>query len=74
MKLERKIMILVPIFILFYAFWWYELRPSSIREDCAQEASDIWNKKKNSSGFNDELSAQRYFNMYYEVCVHKKGL
>lgn len=63
--------ILLILFVLGASFYWYQLRPNQIRKECAQTSSDLWNEKKDS--FKDTATAQGFFDIYYEVCLHKKG-
>lgn len=64
----------IVILILGFSFYWYELRSTMIRKNCAEKAIDAYKARQNSVGFDDQLSAQRYFKLGYEVCLHKNGL
>ncbi len=77
---QYKYIILIGIFILGLAFYWYEVRPSNIKKECYNVAAEAAIKKYNSSG--DSLNntfGKRLFNpddqsLYYKLCLEKKGL
>lgn len=67
---------LVIVLILFIAalacgwFYWYEYRPSQIRAQCAEVASEYANKPE---GVDLEQRTKAY-EVRYQVCINKEGL
>lgn len=86
----REVIILVILFALLLAFYWFQFRPSQIKKDCASKAVD--NAKDTSKmrlelkrdmsddpKLYDSLIEKKTFNeddynFYYEACLHKNGL
>lgn len=69
------------LLLLFGAFYWFQLRPSIIREQCftlAHEIADKSTKEKSKNPFFVPLVLEEYFvNMYekaYVMCLQSNGL
>ncbi len=62
-----KVLIVVLIAGLFY---WYEWRPTKIKENCSSEARfDM-----RAIGESDDIKRQEFINMYYNDCLMRFGL
>lgn len=66
--MKRKyILLTIAILLLFPTlFYWYEFRPTLIRQECHRYADDI-----SKSG---ELNNKPRYDFRYEYCLHEKGL
>jgi hypothetical protein len=76
MKKESKWLIknkwFVLIILLFVVlFYWFQIRPATIKKDCANYSSEV--VKKYEEGASMEEWENRY-KLPYEACLHKRGL
>ncbi len=84
MKKIKNNLFLLLLFIVILAglFYWYEVRPSTIRSSCYKTASDklddnfskieLFNRQQDkSTTFRDGVYAH---NFYYNNCLRKHGL
>jgi len=72
LRKKKRILIAVGLVIAFL-FFWYQIRPSLIRSTCAKETgtkieSEYSNEKRSTKGWQD------IYDLYYDSCLHKKGL
>lgn len=51
------------LLILAIVFWWFQIRPSSIRNKCGIEAR-VWTANGNTVSYDD----------VYKRCLHENGL
>jgi len=66
-----KIILIVIIFIIILgSFYWYELRPTKIRENCLAEAE--FNPA--IQVYIDDHSRTEFINDYYNTCIKRFGL
>lgn len=56
---ENKLIVILLIIILGFAFYWYEWRPAQIRKECARKSSQF------GGGFLEQQ---------YKSCLVKQGL
>ena len=61
-----------------FAFYWYEVRPMSIRTECAKVSKDIRFAKGKEMKADKDLSVARQLDEgmrnEYTFCLHSKGL
>lgn len=70
MKKTYTTIILVIIFIVGFAFYWYEYRPSQIKQQCSAEAR----LDQRATIESDDVKRQNFINMYYDDCLMRFGL
>jgi len=70
MKKIYAIIILLVLFMIGFAFYWFEYRPSKIKQQCSAEARF---DRRADSEFND-IKRQEFINMYYDDCLMRFGL
>lgn len=66
---EYKYIILIVLVILGSAFYWYEWRPTKIKEMCSTEARF---DRRTDSLVGEEY--QKFINTYYDDCLMRFGL
>ncbi|MFA5000928.1 MAG: hypothetical protein WC531_01730 [Candidatus Paceibacterota bacterium] len=75
------VLILLTILILGSAFYWYELRPASIKKECYGKANEA--KNNLNSTYNGllqdgvgvaELDFDKYLKDEYEKCLMENGI
>ena len=66
---EYKYIILIGLVILGFSFYWYEWRPTKIKERCSADARF----DTRVLSLNDE-EYQKFINTYYEDCLMRFGL
>ncbi len=72
----KKIYIIIAlIFFLMigFAFYWYEYRPTKIKERCSADAHFDAANRLDLSAFR-EKSRQEFINNYYNDCLMRFGL
>ena len=67
---QYKFIILIVIIILGFAFYWYEWRPSKIKQQCSAEARF----DRRTTLELDDIKRQEFINTYYEDCLMRFGL
>ncbi len=67
-KLNDWKFIILIIFILGSAFYWYELRPIQEKKDCFEMAKEYVVETKDSGNI------EARFNNVFDLCLKKKGL
>lgn len=69
---NKKIILLILIGLFFLAGWfyWFQYRPSVIREKCVNEA--IWKARKMNDWL--ETYTSKHYDFYYTQCLNKNGL
>lgn len=70
MKKIKTILILIIIAILGLSFYWFEWRPTQIRQRCFAEAEF---DKRATLEFNDAVR-QEFIDTYYKNCLKRFGL
>jgi hypothetical protein len=71
--MKKHLKIILPIFLALLAllllFYWYELRPLTIRQNCSQKVADgILNKDY------EKAERRSEFDWWYQTCLKKHGL
>lgn len=77
----QKVIIPLVILLTIGWFYWFQYRPSKIRQECSRERAKIANGV-NDSAEKENVSLSREDNLYlikrldnrYSVCLHSKGL
>jgi len=68
--LKKYWWVVIILLIIGFTFYWYEWRPSQIKQRCSAEARfDI-----RAALENDDNKRQEFINMYYEDCLMRFGL
>lgn len=74
-------LILLVVLILGGAFYWYELRPTSIKKECFSKANEAKNNLNSTyngllqDGVNTtEPDFDKYLKDEYEKCLMEKGI
>lgn len=70
MKKIYTIIILLILFVVGFAFYWYSYRPTKIKQQCSAEARFNHNVISESN----DIKRQDFINMYYEDCLMRFGL
>ena len=74
---KKYLKYLFPAIILFVFFYWFQIRPATIRKFCNKESYRLaaieW-KRENPSRVNENLVIQKDIDNYYEGCLRGKGL
>lgn len=67
---QTTILTITILTILSVAFYWYEYRPSKLKQQCSAEA------RFDSRAINqpDDTKRQEFINRYYDDCLMKWGL
>ncbi len=68
---QYKYIILIALIILGFLFYWYEYRPTKIKERCSAEAHF---DRRATSGFSSDDERQKFINGYYNDCLMRFGL
>lgn len=67
----RKSVLFLLIFVSFFLFYWYELRPSQIKKEC----DDVAQHKIEANNFDLNLFIyEGYYDKYFKQCLNSKGL
>jgi uncharacterized protein YxeA len=81
MKKTYYLLILLIILILGGAFYWYELRPTSIKKECYDKANEARNNLSSTyngllqDGVNTtEPNFDKYLKDEYEKCLMENGI
>jgi|CXWL01.1.fsa_nt_gi hypothetical protein len=61
------------IVLLGGLFYWYEIKPNSIKTECSGAAENKVTRTK-FYGFGEEAEKARDYEAYYQQCLHEKGL
>lgn len=61
---------LIILFIIGFAFYWFEYRPTKIKEQCSADARF---DQRALNEIND-AKRQEFINMYYDDCLMRFGL
>lgn len=69
----KYIGVLFVIVLLIGLFYWYEVKPNSIKNECSEVAENKVSKTK-FYGFGEEAEKARDYEAYYKQCLHKNGL
>lgn len=67
--MSKKYLFIVLIIILGFLFYWFQIRPSQIKAECAQTTSEAINTTRDS-----DVDWFKWQKPFYEHCLHKKGL
>ena len=70
MKKNYAIIAAIALIIIGAAFYWYEYRPSKIKQQCSAEARF----DQRDFGEANDKKRQEFINMYYEDCLMRFGL
>ncbi len=71
-KSQKIIYVFLVLTVLFFAFYWYEWRPSQIKQACSNLATpDFLNETLKSNGI---ISTKDQYDKNYERCLEAKGL
>ena len=71
-KNRFKILIIA---IVISAFYWYEWRPSIIKQNCSNNARENAIEKRNRNEYTkEELFYKDDYDFYYKMCLGQKGL
>jgi len=70
-NLNEIIILIVVILVLFGLFYWFSLRPTNIRKDCADESSI-----EAIVGMLDDKESEyeKQYNFNYKQCLQRNGL
>jgi len=78
---KQYYLILLVILILGSAFYWYELRPNSIKKECYNKANEAKNRLNSTyngllqDGVNTtEPDLDKYLKDEYEKCLMENGI
>ena len=69
-KNQLTIIILALVVILGIAFYWYEYRPSQLKQQCSAEAR----MDSRAISESDDIKRQEFINRYYDDCLIRWGL
>jgi len=71
----RLIIILISIAIIAFGIYWFDIKPSQARMECANKASDIkFAESANIEKTNENIRrVEQTVNFEYEICLHQKG-
>ena len=61
----------IVIAILAFAFYWFELRPTQIKQRCYRESAE-WQGSCDPTIFG--VSCSKFNLVWYNACLHKNGL
>lgn len=64
------VLILVALFIISSAFYWYGYRPTKIKEQCSADAR----LDQRAISESNDVKRQEFINMYYDDCLMRFGL
>jgi hypothetical protein len=67
---QYKYIILIGLVVMGFAFYWYEWRPTKIKESCSAEARF----DQRTMAEQDDNKRQDFINMYYNDCLMRFGL
>lgn len=71
MKTNQIAMIVVAfVAVLGVAFYWYEYRPSQLKQQCSAEAR----MDSRAISESDDVKRQEFINRYYDDCLMRWGL
>jgi uncharacterized protein YpmB len=68
---KKAILIVLIIFIVGIAFYWFEIRPSRIYSNCNNEAK---NKVAGATGLETAGEFKDYYDLFYWACLRNKGI
>lgn len=70
MKKIYETIALIALFMIGFAFYWYEYRPTKIKQQCSAEAR----LDRRAIGESNDIKRQEFINMYYDDCLMRFGL
>jgi len=70
MKKNYTIIAIITLCLVGVAFYWYEYRPSKIKQQCSAEARF----DQRAIGESNDVKRQEFINMYYDDCLMRFGL
>lgn len=73
----KIVSLLVTLFVLGFAFFWMQLRPTGIRTECAKFSDDVKFAELNKSATKTPEVLDRIdktATREYSMCLHRKGL
>lgn len=75
--MSKKYLILLAL-LLIVVFYWFEIRPASIRSDCMKKATDeavtsITDEREPNTYKRGKMQ-EEYITNAYKDCLHEKGL
>ena len=70
MKKTQTTIAIVIIFMIGFAFYWYEYRPTKIKERCSADAR--FDQRAISES--NDTKRQEFINLYYDDCLMRFGL
>lgn len=70
MKKSYITIAIVALCVVGVAFYWYEYRPSKVRQQCSAEAR--FDQRAISES--NDVKRQEFINMYYDDCLMRFGL
>ena len=70
---KHKIILLV-VLVVAGLFYWYSLRPSFIKKDCYNVATEKAKGKRKEAGATDGKFSKDDYDAYYKFCLQKNGL
>ena len=70
MKYENNRIIVLIVLALCFLFYWYEYRPTKIKERCSADAHFDFR----AVGELDDVKRQNFINEYYNDCLMRFGL
>jgi hypothetical protein len=68
---QTLIFIFLLIFILSFAFYWYEYRPAQATKECAEKTRTFINDNESGVKKMDDLKA---IDWIYDLCIKRKGI
>ncbi len=75
---RRFLSSIIGVLVLFAAFYWYQLRPTNIRSNCALDSSRRAfledSNKTEAKGVERVRIENETFETYYLLCVRSQGL
>lgn len=70
MNKNYAIIAIIALCVVGVAFYWYEYRPSKIKQQCSTEARF----DQGAIGEFNDVKRQEFINMYYDDCLMRFGL
>lgn len=70
-----KLVLLVTVFVIIGGcFYWYSFRPSIVKKNCYNIATEKAKEKRKEAGATDGKFSEDDYNAYYKFCLQKNGL
>jgi hypothetical protein len=70
MRKNYTIIAIIILCLVGFAFYWYEYRPSKIKQQCSADAR--FDQRAINEASN--IKRQEFINMYYDDCLMRFGL